>query len=76
MLHRAGAQATGEAFSLHAWCASVDAASSAPTDRHVITDVYASRKRALQKNILQLAVGTHKPNGVSYRSRKRGKLVS
>lgn len=49
ILHTAGSQATGEASSLHAWCASVDAASSVPTDRHAITDVYASRKSPLRK---------------------------
>lgn len=75
MLHRASSQELGAAFSLHAWCASVDAASSVLTDRHAITDVFASRKRVLRNTIMQLA-GTHEPNAVSFRSRKRRKLVS
>lgn len=76
VLHKAGARATGEAFSLHAWCASVDAASSTPADRHAITDVYASRKRTLRRTIVQLAAGTQEPHDVPYNSRKRRKLVS
>ena len=74
VLHKAGAWATEEAFSLHAWCACVDAASSVPADRHAITDVYASRKRILRKTIAQLAAGTQEPRRVPY-SRKRRKLV-
>lgn len=75
VLHKAGSRATGEAFSLHAWCASVDAASSSPADRHAITDVYASRKRTLRRTIVQLAAGTQEPRDVPYNSRKRRKLV-
>ena len=74
VLHKSGSWATEEAFSLHAWCACVDAASSVPADRHAVTDVYASRKHTLRKTIVQLAAGIQEPRHVPY-SRKRRKLV-
>ena len=76
ILHTAGAQATGETFSLHAWCASIDAASSVPTERHTIKDVYASQKTALRNTIVQFAANAQNPHGESCRSRKRRKLMS
>ena len=76
ILYTASSQATGETFSLHAWCASIDAASSVPTERHAVKDVYASRERALRNTIVQFAAGTHNPHGEPCKSRKKRRFMT
>ena len=56
-MHKAVLWDTEAPFTLHAWCASIDAASAAPANRCAMTAVFASRKRLLKRTIVeQLAV--------------------
>lgn len=76
MLHRATCQHTEEAFSLHAWCASVDAASVTPARRDAMNNIFALRESALKRTIIeQLAACHEQPTGMPCKSRKRRKVV-
>lgn len=76
-LHRAAFQQTDEGFSLHAWCASVDAASVTPARRDAINNIFGIRESALKRAIIQQLAACHEqPTGTPHESRKRRKVVS